>query len=150
MSNVDQEVCQAAYNDSVRLYHYTVAASVVMAVFCLSIRHFCLRDLIGAPKLAAQFYFVIGTLQFVFAALDLTIFLPHCPKECLDYCTNKYKFAYFVYPALAIGLGVLLYREADHHRKKAQTISMSSADTLDSYGNPIFQRIPEMELQDAI
>jgi hypothetical protein len=149
----DQESYNAAYGESVRLYHYTVAGSVLLAFFCLSIRHLCLRDLIGAPNLAAQFYFVIGTLQFVFALLDMTIFLPHCPNECLDYCSNKYKHAYFVYPAMATGLGVLLYREADYHRQKAKSVSGdgSNSITLDEHGNPImFQRIPEMELQDTI
>lgn len=139
--------CQAVYHDSVRLYHYTLAASISLALFCLSIRHLCLRDLIGVPSLAAQFYFVIGTLQLFISALDMTIFLPHCPDQCLEYCSNKYKFVYFVYPLLATSLSVLLYREAMYQREKARTISSSA----DENGNPVvFQRIPEMEMQDGV
>ena len=140
--------CRTVYHDSVRLYHYTLAASVALAVFCLSIRHLCLRDLICIPALASQFYFVIGTLQFTVSALDATIFLPHCPDRCAEYdsCSNKYKSVYFVYPLLATGLGVLLYREAVYQRDKARAISSS-----DENGNSIvmFQRIPEMEMQDS-
>lgn len=151
-SATDAEICTAAYNDSVRLYHYTVVASILMAIFCLSIRHLCLRDLIGAPHLAAQFYSVIGVMQFSLAGLGVTIFLPHCPTECLEYCSNKYKFAYFVYPAIATGLGVLLVREAAYHRDKARTVAAGSrSTTLDAYGNPVvFTRLAETELQDTV
>ena len=135
--------CLTAYGASIRLYHYTLAASIALAMFCLCIRHVCLRDLIGVPALASQFYFVIGTLQFAVSALDMTIFLPHCPDECLEYCSNKYKPAYFVYPLLASSLGVLLYREAMYQRNKAQTFQTGAA----SDGNAVaFQRIPEMEM----
>mmetsp|Transcript_3416 Transcript_3416/g.6544 ORF Transcript_3416/g.6544 Transcript_3416/m.6544 type:complete len:153 (-) Transcript_3416:140-598(-) len=150
-SSVEQvtTTCQTVYHDSVRLYHCTLAASIALALFCLSIRHLCLRDLIGVPALASQFYFVIGTLQLMVSALDMSVFLPHCPDECLEYsCSNKYKPVYFVYPLLATSLGVLLYREAMYQRDKARAISSSS----DENGNPIvvFQRIPEMEMQDGV
>lgn len=142
----EELLCRDAYNDSVKLYRYTVAASTFLAVFCLSLRHVCLRDLIGAPHLASQFYFVIGTLQLLISTADVTIFLPHCPDDCLvnDYCSNRYKMAYFVYPLLATMLGIMLYREGFYHRKKARTISTG----LDEYGQPVtFQRIPMTEMQ---
>ena len=155
------ELCQASYGNSVRMYHWTVVASVLLALFCLSLRHLCLRDLIGAPTLAAQFYTVIATLQLVIAGIELTAFLPHCPDPCivLEHCNNHYKPAYFVYPVCATALALLLYREAAFHAGKAQqmmgmrttsTTTMSS-DHDDSYQSAImFHRIPEMEMQDQI
>lgn len=149
MSDDFGALCRSAYGESIHFYRYTVAASTLLAIFCVSIRHVCLRDLIGAPNLAAQFYFVIGTLQLLFSTLDVTIFLPHCPNECLDYCSNNYKPAYFVYPLLATCLGVLLYREALHHLRMARKFNLAS----DENGMPIvFQRVPvnpEMEMQET-
>lgn len=150
-SQQEQEefICREAYADSVRLYRYTVAASTFLAIFCLSLRHVCLRDLIGVPSLASQFYFVIGTLQLLISTLDVTIFLPHCPDECAvdNYCTNAYKVAYFIYPALATVLGVLLYREGMRHKETAKAISTG----LDEHGEPVmFQRLSTTEMQEQI
>ena len=145
------QFCQVSYHDSVRLYHWTVAASVLLALFCLTIRHVCLRDLISAPALAAQFYSVIATLQMVIAVVELVLFLPHCPAPCVAaaYCNNHYKAAYFVYPVLATALATLLYREAWFHHHKGQATTSARGDS--EYDAAImFQRIPEMEMQDHI
>ena len=125
-----QEECTAAYRNSVMLYRASVAASVALALFSLSIRHVCLRDLLGAPGLAAQFYFVIGVLQLLIAVMVLTVFLPHCPDVCLqpNYCSNKYKPAYFVYPVFATTLGVLLCREGLRHARKNQALQGGGDD----------------------
>lgn len=156
-NNTDNDVddllaqfCQVSYHDSVRLYHWTVAASVLLALFCLTIRHVCLRDLISAPALAAQFYTVIATLQMVIAALELVLFLPHCPSPCVAaaYCNNHYKAAYFVYPVLATALATLLYREAWFHYHKGQATTARGGSEYDAA--IMFQRIPEMEMQDHI
>ena len=142
-------LCADAYQASVRVYHSTVAASVVMALFCLSIRHVCLRDLGGAPALAAQFYTVVACLQLAIAVLDVTLFVPHCPEDCVAaaWCSNRYKTAYFVYPFLATALAAFLYREARHYRTKAQAVAAAaSAEQQDALRGGVFQRIPEMEL----
>jgi hypothetical protein len=141
--------CLAAYGSSVMLYRAAVVASLALALFSISIRHVCLRDLLGAPGLAAQFYFVIGILQLLIAVMVTTVFLPHCPEICLDFCSNKYKATYFVYPVFATTLGVLLCREGWIHHKKAY--ALQGADGGRDHGDiAVFHSVPmeaETEMQ---
>ena len=103
--------CLDAFHKLQIVYHSSVAASVALAFFSLCVRHVWLRELPGAPSLAFQFYCVIGIMQIVIAIMLITVFVPHCPNSCLDYCSNNYKPAYFVYPIIGTTLGVLLLKE---------------------------------------
>ena len=106
-----QAACLSEYRTVKNIYHASVAASVFLVFFSLCVRHVWLRELPGAPSLAFQFYTVIGIMHIVIAALLITIFVPHCEEACLDFCSNKYKPAYFVYPIIGTTLGVLLIKE---------------------------------------
>ena len=41
----------------------------------------------------------------------LTVFLPHCPEICLEFCSNKYKATYFIYPAITVLLAWKLLQQ---------------------------------------
>jgi len=66
---------------------------------------------------------VVGVLQIAIAGFELFIFVPHCEDGCEDFCSNKYKPAYFVYPIIGSTLGVLLIREGLRYRKVASNVS---------------------------
>jgi hypothetical protein len=141
------EDCTRAYAASVTIYHSSVAASVLLALVSLSLRHVCLRPLLGAPDLASQFYIVVGSLQLLVGVLDLTLFVPHCPEDCvsLAVCSNRYKPAYFIYPLLATLLGGLLVQEGVRHGKTARAVNRGLSEQ--EGGEPVaFARIPMTEL----
>ncbi|KAL7566566.1 hypothetical protein ACA910_000635 [Epithemia clementina (nom. ined.)] len=137
--------CLDDYHKVKIIYHFSVAASVFLGFFSLCVRHVWLRELPGAPNLAFQFYCVIGILQIFIAIMLITVFVPHCAQACLDYCSNTYKPAYFVYPLIGTTLGVLLLREASRHRKIAQHVARHGDSD-----SAVFQAVPgsEVELQD--
>mmetsp|Transcript_8087 Transcript_8087/g.16866 ORF Transcript_8087/g.16866 Transcript_8087/m.16866 type:complete len:158 (-) Transcript_8087:170-643(-) len=118
-----QAACLSDYHVSRGIYHASVAASIFLAFLSLCVRHVWLRDLPGAPALAYQFYMVVGILQIVIAGFVLLIFVPHCAEGCEDFCSNKYKPAYFVYPVIGTTLGAFLIKEAFRHKKVAENVS---------------------------
>ena len=117
-----QGLCLRDYHTSQGVYHASLAASILLAIMTVVVRHVWLRDLSGAPALAQQFYMVMGIAQLLVALAVLLIFVPHCASGCEAFCSNKYKPAYFIYPILGTIYGILLLRESRRHGETAKQI----------------------------
>mmetsp|Transcript_6550 Transcript_6550/g.8511 ORF Transcript_6550/g.8511 Transcript_6550/m.8511 type:complete len:95 (-) Transcript_6550:252-536(-) len=65
-------------------------------------------------------------MQIIIAAVLLLLFVPHCADGCEQFCSNKYKPAYFVYPTIATALGCLLINEGLRHRQTAKQVSRNN------------------------
>lgn len=132
----NNSICAEEWNNSLRLYVYSVIGSVAFTLFCVTVRC-CLPALRGSPSLSAQLDFVSGALKFALNLVIVLVLIPACPENCE--CSGK-PTMFYIFPTVAAVLGLVWIHRGCRDRQRAQEILEEKGDAL------VFESVPTVEM----
>jgi hypothetical protein len=113
--------CLKELQASTMMYYYAVGASLSLSFMVAIVYRFCLKKhMDGAPGLAAQFFFVTGSVKILLALCLFTIFRAKCPDQC---SCNGDSLPGPVYAILALLVGLLWLRRGAEKLRQARLIT---------------------------
>jgi hypothetical protein len=120
-------------------YYFVISASLFFTVFAVALYWFCLKArLDGAPKLAAHYFFLVGTCKLVFAVTIWVGFQPSCPADCR--CSDQ---PLPIYPSIALLVGLRWIQRGFVFLEQSRTLAGESGSDKDG---PIFDSVSTIEL----
>ena len=132
------QVCQDILHFEEKIYFAAIAASLFFSTLAMVFYFCCLKSrLDGAPCLAAQYFFLIGTIKVALGAFIMFGFNSACPPGCI--CSG---FPLPLYPLAAITVGCYWLYEGCQKMKRSRAVSSEGEDR----DGPIFDRVPVIEL----
>lgn len=119
-------------------YNFACAASFAFTVIAASFYSCGLKSrLDGAPRLAAQFFSLIGILKLVFVVAILAVVMPECPDSCI--CQSQ---PLRIYPVIALLVALKWLWRAKQFYSLSNRVSSENEDK----DGPIFDRVSTVEM----
>jgi hypothetical protein len=133
--------CQMELQASVSMFYYAVGASLSLSCMAVLTYSLCLKKhMDGSPGLAAQFFFVTGSLKTLLAICLFTIFRATCPDQCS--CDGQLPGP--IYPITALAIGLLWIRRGVGKLRQARLITEEGGIGDDS--EAVFKPVPTIEV----
>jgi hypothetical protein len=133
--------CQSELQASIMMYYYAVGASLSLSLMVVLTYSLCLKKhMDGAPGLAAQFFFITGSIKIFLALCLFTIFRPTCPDQCS--CDGKLPGP--IYPITALAIGLLWLRRGVGKLRHARLITEEGGIGDDN--EAVFKSVPTIEV----
>lgn len=133
--------CQNELEMQLNDYYFVVAASLLFSAAAMFFYFCCLKSrLDGAPRLASQYLFLIGSMKVTFAVFIWASFQPYCPQGCT--CTGV---PLPLYPLFALGVAIVWI--AQGYQKLMLSRAISSDTAGEDKDGPIFDAVPTTDVE---
>jgi hypothetical protein len=133
--------CQNELQASIMMFYYAVGASLSLTLMVVLTYSLCLKKhMDGSPGLAAQFFFITGSVKILLAICLLTIFRATCPDQCS--CDGKLPGP--VYGIVALAVGLLWLRRGVGKLRQARLITEEGGIGDDN--EAVFKALPTIEV----
>ena len=120
-----------------------VFATFGLTIFSMVVFNVFLKNhLDGAPRLAAQYFFVTGGVKVLLAILLFAVFLPRCPSGCQ---CDGIQFPLPIYPIVCLLVGILWLSRGLAKLRIAQTVTPEGGAASDAESG-IFKSAPDVEI----
>ena len=137
MTASSDTVCDELFQAALWSYFYAISASVLFSAVALGLYFMCLKArLDGAPTLAAQYFFMIGSFKVLFAVGIWVGFQPQCPDGC------SCKLPLPIYPVLALLIGLRWIAIGREHLLLSRVVASEGEDK----DGPIFDAVSTVEM----
>ena len=133
--------CQRELEASIMMSYYAVGASLSLSLMVVLMYSLCLKKhMDGAPGLAAQFFFITGSIKIFLALCLLTIFRATCPDQCS--CDGQIPGP--IYAVIALAVGLLWLRLGVGKLRQARLITEEGGIGDDN--EAVFKSVPTIEV----
>jgi hypothetical protein len=133
--------CQRELQASITMFYYAVGASLSLSFMVVLTYSLCLKKhMDGSPGLAAQFFFISGSVKILLALCLFTIFRATCPDQCS--CDGQLPGP--IYPITALAIGLLWLRRGVGKLRQARLITEEGGIGDDS--EAVFKPVPTIEV----
>jgi hypothetical protein len=123
------------------MFYLAVGLSLSLTVMARLTYWLCLQKRMdGSPGLAAQFFFVTGSMKVFLALCLFTVFRVTCPDQCT--CTGQLPGP--AYPIIALIVGLLWLRVGVAKFRQARLITEQGGIGDDN--EAVFKSVPSVEI----
>lgn len=123
------------------MFYYAVGASLSLSLMVVLTYRLCLKKhMDGSPGLAAQFFFITGSVKILLALCLFTIFRAACPDQCS--CDGQLPGP--VYAIIALLVGLLWLRRGVGKLRQARLITEEGGIGDDK--EAVFESVPTIEV----
>jgi hypothetical protein len=140
--------CQEELEASITIYLYAVVVSKSLTLMVILPFYMCLQKLFGlghmnpksegAPRLAARFFFVTGSMEVLLALCLFTAFRVACPDQC------KFTGVHSTYPISVLTVGLLWLRVGVAKFRQARFITAQG--WIDYDNEAVSKSIPTVQI----